>query len=177
MNNWKRIAILSVAVACASVGLALRLTRAQQTPQKEGKFEDPDSPDTKGTFKSRFENAIENVSYGSASVPHGIYVHTNRPGCQGTPGVPSNEYSVCASVNVYIPLTGHVDSVAGYARETGQTAWSVCNSPQQDCMIGWCTFDPGYRIYTTPTNTVVAWTFKNWSHNRGRDAMVAVNWH
>src|SRR5437762_4129813 len=143
MKNWKGIAAAFLALSLMSVGLAFRLTKAQETSQKEPKFEDPDSPATKGNFKSKFADAIESVSYGSGSVPHGIYVHTNRPACQGTPGAPSNEYSVCAIVNVYIPLTGHVDSVAGYARETGQTSWSVCNSPQQDCAIGWSTFDPG----------------------------------
>jgi hypothetical protein len=177
MNSLKRISVLAFTVVLLSVTLVFHKINAQESSQTQEKFEDQDSPETKGTYKPKFPNATENISYGSASVPHGIYVHTNRPPCQGTPGSASNNYSVCALVNVYIPLTGHVDSVSGYARETGANAYSICNSPQQDCAIGWSTYDPGYLVSTTPTNTVISWTFKNWSHNRGRDAMVAVNWH
>jgi hypothetical protein len=179
MKSFSRNLLVLLAVGCLSMAVAFSKIAAQgSSGQEQHKFEEPDDPKTKGQYTPKTDAAsVENVSYGSGSVPHGIYVHTNRPACQGTPGSSSNEYSVCTTVNVYIPLTGHVDAVAGFARETGSTAWSPCYSPQQDCAIGWSTFDPGYQIYTTPSNTVVAWTFKNWSHNRARDAMVAVSWH
>jgi hypothetical protein len=180
MRQSKRILVLLSACFLLIAYFGYERSRAQQAATQTAptvKFEDADSPDTKGTFTSKFANAPESVSYGSATIPHGIYVQTSRPPCYGAPGWSSNNYSSCANVVVYLPLTAHVDGVVGYARETGQTAWLVCNSPQQDCPVGWATFDPGYQISTSPSNVTVSWTFKNWSHNRSRDAQIAVSWH
>ena len=95
MKNWKGIAAAFLALSLMSVGLAFRLTKAQETSQKEPKFEDPDSPATKGNFKSKFADAIESVSYGSGSVPHGIYVHT----CGVVTGVSDGQASVTVTFN------------------------------------------------------------------------------
>jgi hypothetical protein len=124
MKSFSRNFAVLCSIACLSLGVALSKVGAQSSAgQEQHKFEEPDDPKTQGRYTPKTDAAgLENVSYGSGSVPHGIYVHTNRPACQGTPGSSSNEYSVCTTVNVYIPLTGHVDAVAGFAREAGSTA-------------------------------------------------------
>jgi hypothetical protein len=137
-------------------------------------FEAPDKPETMGKIDAKTSAA--NVTYGTASLPHGMYAMTPRPPCQFAAGWASNNYSVCTTVSVYIPISAHIDSIVAYARESGSASWVPCNYPQ-DCNIGWSAFYPAAQTSSGPVYQIVNWRFMNWSHNRARDGMVAVTWH
>ncbi len=137
-------------------------------------FEAQDKAETMGNTDSK--TATTNVTYGTVSLPHGIYAQTPRPACQYSPGWSSNNYSVCATVSVYIPISAHIDSIVAYARESGSANWVPCNYPQ-DCNTGWSAFYPAAQVSSGPVYQIVNWRFMNWSHNRARDGMVAVTWH
>jgi hypothetical protein len=140
------------------------------TPTKSGpNILEDDDPSTFGPYdaKKGFNNSV-----GTAIVQHGNYAQTNDPPCIGS-GQP-NADSNCQNVYVFLPLTAHVAAVGNAAREYGSATWGACNPY---CSVGWSKFEGSYQIYSTPNNVVVAWTFKNWSHNRTREAMVSVNWN
>jgi len=167
----------SILIACTFLsvtGIARSDEPATKTDPALAQFEAPDKLETKGNIDSKTASAT--TTYGTVSVPHGIYALTPRPECQYTPGWSSNNYSVCATAVVYIPIGAHIDSVVAYARNSGAPDWRACSYPS-DCSIGWSAFYPSYQVSSSPVYQTISWRFMNWSHNLGRDGMIAVTWH
>ena len=179
MNRSARLSWIVFVVTAAFMYSGLnRITHAQDEAKQPAKFTDPDSPATKGTYKSKLTGgALESVTFATANVAHGRYVYTSRPPCQNTDGATATNWSSCSLVVAHLPANATVDGVAGFAREVGQTNYSPCYSPAQDCAIGWSTFVDNYQVNNTANEVLVMWTISNWSDNRDRQALIVVNSH
>lgn len=130
-------------------------------PQIEG------NPTTEA--KDLYPATMLSVSEDTQVVPHGHYASSPDPSCIGSGG--PDPSATCVVLRVYLPLTAQVQAVQAIAKERGASAWVLCG-PEQG--IGWCKFSGNYQETTTPTNKVVNWLFKNWSHNRDREAKITV---
>jgi hypothetical protein len=179
MDRLNRLLTLTVALIVVGSSLSAHLKALAQGESKyPPKFSDPDSPDTRGKYSPKIKGAsVESVVYGYANVAHGTYVQSSRPPCQGTDSWGNHNWSSCGLVVAHLPVNATVDNVQAYAREVGQAGYSVCYSPAQDCAIGWSTFVDNYQVNNTGSEILVQWTFSNWSHNRDRQAMIAVSYH
>jgi len=123
------------------------------------------------------EAQTQHTAESTAVISHGMYVMTSNPGCRGASGVSSNDWSSCGVVTVQIPLTARIVSVTGSARERGAADWKQCvQRDNKDCDVGWARFDGNYSVQTVGGFQTISWTFKNWSHNRDREARVVVVW-
>jgi hypothetical protein len=175
--------IVRTSVLCASLAVLICVAiRTQANAQEPGtrpeKFLDPDLASAKGNYVSKVESgALEGISQGTASIPHGIRVGQSRPPCQNTDSATPSNYSSCGLVTVLIPPHVTVDRVDAYARNGGTFDWYPCYSPAQDCAVGWARFVDNYQEINNPNGHQVIWVFSNWSHMLGRDALVVVHWH
>ena len=107
---------------------------------------------------------------GDVAVPHADGHCNDRPckedgGCAG-----------CAWITAFLPLTATVLRVRYYSNAGGPAG----DHPRPVQVAAqkhdnWSEVYP-HQTFTTPSNTVVRFRMRNWSHNRTRSAAMEVDW-
>jgi hypothetical protein len=111
-------------------------------------------------------------------VPFGTSGGSDNPACPPAAcrdivvdGLPVNAINV--RVEHYAAESGSDDWKFAHLRQGGE--WYDCGA-DDGVGIGWCRFIPGDDIVTVGGRKRITAHFRNWSHNRKRDARIVVSW-
>lgn len=120
------------------------------------------------------EQRIAMTAESSLVVPHGIQAQTADPSCIGS-NLP-DPAAFCVALTVGgIPIGARIDNVRLFAREKDADKWSECK-PKVDAPLGWCKFPGNYQIQTNNLGISIRQEFRNWSHDRDREARLLVEY-
>jgi hypothetical protein len=123
-------------------------------------------------------------------VEHGGYAQASDPPCAqfNDPAALSEKFAnqqpgsvllsptqdrgpTCAAVRITIPAGKKITKIVAEAREQEQPSWTPCqvlDGPWRICGVGWSAWN-----FMQEGNSVTG-IFKNWSHDRSRDARIVV---
>jgi hypothetical protein len=121
---------------------------------------------------SRFPNVSQYAGALTADSPV-LMQSENANALWGLSALGPSRLANCAVLALAVPQGSTVRKLKREAREQFDVGWHECGT-DQDCPIGWSGFEPEVLQAATTTGTVVGGVFKNWSHNRQREARLTV---
>ena len=104
------------------------------------------------------------------TVKQGRYARSPDPGCIGEKTRDSS--ARCKQLCVFLRAHAKIDRVRIYVKEANAPRWTETRANAEP--IGWAKFVGNYTVERVSNEKRIRWLFKNWSHDRARQARMVV---